>query len=415
MYRLIMPLLLITYSSQCFSYDWIPDRRKDQNPTQPAHLIVPLPYSKPGIGDGIVLLGTVSNVAETTADITGMFVTGDADGSIINGSEVPLYSDILFLDFFLQNINRAAISNYSIRGINNTRENDYTILDLSIADEAHVQLNLTFFERRLNFYYLYRNFEYQVDAIRDHNGTLITALGQPFKNSEDSNSFRISADLTDDYLDPRKGIRFDVAYQDNKASNINEPDFYTLNYNILGYIPINKLDTLVLNYYQSDAHVQRQGNTNPDSIRAELNANCAPTDTTCLSTEQNLVDNFISARTHGSSSSLGGDLRLRSYPQERYQGAHTAFIGAEYRWNITQETTPFDYFIWKDVRTGLQVAFFAELGTVSETSSQLWDETRHSIGAGFRLVAASGAVYRADIATGKEGSELIIIFDYPWE
>ena len=67
------------------------------------------------------------------------------------------------------------------------------------------------------------------------------------------------------------------------------------------------------------------------------------------------------------------------------------------------------------MRTGLQVAFFAEIGTVSETSSQLWDETRHSLGVGFRLIAASGAVYRADIATGKEGAEVIIIFDYPWE
>ena len=84
-------------------------------------------------------------------------------------------------------------------------------------------------------------------------------------------------------------------------------------------------------------------------------------------------------------------------------------------WNITEEATPFDYFIWKAVRTGYQIAFFAELGTVSETSSQLWDETRNSVGLGFRLIAASGAVYRADIATGKEGPELIVIFEYPWE
>jgi len=415
MKKLLISGLLLSYASNCFSYDWIPERRKDQNPTQPAHLIVPLPYSKPGIGDGFILMGTASNIAETTADITGLFITGDVDGNIINGSEIPLFSDILFFDFYLQNINRAAVNNYSIRGINNTDKNDFTILDLSVANEANIQLNLTFFERRLNFYYLYRKFKYQVDAIRDNDGALITALGEPFKNSEDSDSFRVSADLTDDYLDPRKGLRFDVAYQNNKANNINEPDFYTLNYNIIGYIPVNKLDTLVLNYYRSDAHVQQQGNTNPASIRAELNANCAPADTICLTTEQELVDNFISARTNGSSSSLGGDLRLRSFPQERYQGAHTAFIGAEYRWNITQEATPFDYFIWKDVRTGLQVAFFAEIGTVSETSSQLWDETRHSIGAGVRLIAGSGAVYRADIASGNEGTEVIIIFDYPWE
>ena len=161
--------------------------------------------------------------------------------------------------------------------------------------------------------------------------------------------------------------------------------------------------------------VRRKGDINPTNIRAELNSNCAPADTVCLTTENELVNNLISQRTYGTSTSLGGDLRLRSFPQGRYQGAHTAFIGAEYRWNILQEAIPFDYYIWKDVRTGIQVAFFAELGTVSETPSQLWKESRYSVGTGLRLVAASGAVYRADIATGKEGAEFVVIFYYPWE
>jgi len=415
MHRLIFLSVLLTYTNLCFSYEWIPERRKDQNPTQPAHLIVPLPYSKPGIGEGIVLMGTVSNIKNTTADITGLFVGGDAKGSIINGSEVPLFSDILFLDFYLQDIDRAAVNNYTVRGINNTKENDFTVLDLSVAKEVSLEFNLTFYDRRLNLYYSYQDSEYQIDAIRNHNGELISTLGKPFINSETRDDFRVSIDLTDDYLDPRKGLRFDIAYHDHKAKNENEANFYTLDYNILGYIPVNKTDTLVLNYYQSDAHVHRQGNTDPASVRAELDTNCEPTDTECLTTEQELVDNFISARTHGSSTALGGDLRVRSFPQGRYQGAHTAFIGAEYRWNISQEAKPFDYFIWKDVRTGLQVAFFAEIGTVSESSSQLWNESRQTLGAGFRLVAASGAVYRADVATGKEGTEIIIIFDYPWE
>ncbi|MDH5712270.1 MAG: hypothetical protein OEZ15_11510, partial [Gammaproteobacteria bacterium] len=200
----------------------------------------------------------------------------------------------------------------------------------------------------------------------------------------------------------------------SKTDSLKEADFYTLNYNILAYFPLRKIDTLVLNYYQSDAHVRRQGDTDPANIRAEINANCAPADTVCLTTEQELVDNFISARKYGTAESLGGDLRLRSFPQGRYQGAHMAFLGVEYRWNFKQEAKPFDYFIWKDVRTGLQLAFFAEIGTVSETSSQLWDETRESYGAGFRLIAASGAVYRFDIASGSEGTEQIIIFEYPW-
>lgn len=156
MKKLITFTILLFYSGVCLSFDFIPERRKDQNPTQPAHLIVPLLYSKSGIGEGVILLGTVTNVAETTADISAVFVSGDAEGTILNGSEIPLYSDVLFLDFALQNINRAAVNNYSTRGINNTKKNDFTILDLSVAKENNVGLNLIFYDRRLNFNYSYK-------------------------------------------------------------------------------------------------------------------------------------------------------------------------------------------------------------------------------------------------------------------
>ncbi|MDX2416382.1 MAG: hypothetical protein QNK19_02865 [Xanthomonadales bacterium] len=55
-----------------------PDRRKDQFPSSAAHLIVPLPYSYPGVGDGFFLMGNFSNLRETTTDFLAMLVTGDA-------------------------------------------------------------------------------------------------------------------------------------------------------------------------------------------------------------------------------------------------------------------------------------------------------------------------------------------------
>ena len=91
-----------------------------------------------------------------------------------------------------------------------------------------------------------------------------------------------------------------------------------------------------------------------------------------------------------------------------------AFVGVEYRWNMVDENTPFNYLFWKDVRTGKQIAFFAEAGSVAETSAELWDEYRDTVGVGFRLVTASGSVYRADIAYGDEGTELAVFFFYPW-
>ena len=66
------------------------------------------------------------------------------------------------------------------------------------------------------------------------------------------------------------------------------------------------------------------------------------------------------------------------------------------------------------MRTGIQAAFFAEAGTVAEVSSELWQKVRYSVGAGMRLITGSGGVYRAEVATGDEGAEVIIIFDYPW-
>ena len=391
-----------------------PDRRRDQFPESPAHLVVPLPYSYPGIGDGFFLMGNFSNVLETTTDFLAMSVTGDAGGYILQFDEVPLIDQRLFVRLFYQDINRAQVNQYDVRGMEGTSKNEYTLLDISLARNKSAEFNLTFFERRLNFTYEHKVNEFEVKAVRDNNGDLITQLDDPYYGKESKNTFGVYVDLTDDYLDPLKGMRFSLHYLDQPADKSEDPSFYVLTYNLSLYLPMMKIDTLVFNYFQSDAHVRKKGNTNPTDIRAELGLNCDPLDTECLQSEQNLVDVFINQRTNGTAASLGGKDHLRSYPQDRFNGAHSAFLGVEYRWNFKQEVAPFNYLFWKDVRTGLQVAFFGEVGSVSEKSSDLWDETRYSYGAGFRLVAASGAVYRADLANGSEGAELTVFFFYPW-
>ena len=77
----------------------------------------------------------------------------------------------------------------------------------------------------------------------------------------------------------------------------------------------------------------------------------------------------------------------------RYNGAHTLFYAMELRWNFVKEVKPFDYWIWKDVATGIQLALFSETGSVAEVNSELGNIWRSSYGFGFRLVSASGFVY----------------------
>lgn len=63
----------------------------------------------------------------------------------------------------------------------------------------------------------------------------------------------------------------------------------------------------------------------------------------------------------------------------------------------------------------MQVAFFYEIGSVAERPSALGETMRSSYGAGFRMVTASGVVFRADVGAGHEGIETTVIIGYPWE
>ena len=127
------------------------------------------------------------------------------------------------------------------------------------------------------------------------------------------------------------------------------------------------------------------------------------------------MNNAVANNTFGTASSLGGFSRLRGYPNMRYQGAHTEFYGSEIRWNLTDESTPYDIFVMRDVRTSWQIAFFYEVGTVGESRSDLGDFWRSSGGIGLRMVTASGVVFRADLAVGREGFSPNVFIGYPWE
>ena len=224
-------------------------------------------------------------------------------------------------------------------------------------------------------------------------------------------------DLTDDYADPRRGLRVDVTRSQSPPRG-SGPDYFVMDYNTTAYIPFRRRDTVALNLLRSDAFVSRQGETDRTALQRQLGLNCAAvTDPTQQEFCNEVIDTTIANNRFGTATSLGGFDRLRAYPQGRFKGAHTLFLGAEYRWNLTDEKTPFDIFVMKGVRTSIQVAFFYETGITSDTRSDLHDRgnLRNSYGAGLRIVTASGVVFRGDIAHGKEGFNTAIFIGYPWE
>jgi outer membrane protein assembly factor BamA len=225
-------------------------------------------------------------------------------------------------------------------------------------------------------------------------------------------------DYTDDRLDPRAGLRLEVA---QKTPTI-EQDFlsqYTVtDYNVTGYIPVRKWDTIALNVFVSDARVTKKGLTDFAALQQVAGLGCdayppGPAQDQCKITEAEHLSQQIAANEHGTATSLGGTQHLRAFPNGRFYAGHALFYGAEYRWNLTDERTPFDIFIARGVRTGLQLAFFAEKGGVADDPAELSKHLRSSYGMGFRVVL-SGVILRADYATGEEGNVFQLFINYPW-
>jgi len=360
-----------------------------------------------------VFTALAGNLVETNVDLFALVITGDAEGIIIALEDIHFISETLILDLQSQSINKALVNNYETRGMNSDPD-DFTLIELSQADTLAATLTLSLFDRRVEIFAGMESQKVAVPRLRDKDGNIIAELSPPFTSDTERRFAGLLLDYTDDRQDPRSGLRLQAVRSNSPTNDPDEPEFFVWDYSATLYIPLGQINTLAIHYFQSDAEVTRQGNTDPAAIRQELGFNCPAADLECLETEQEVVDLFIDQRANGTSTDLGGDERLRSYPQGRFSGAHTVFYALEFRWNLSEEVTPFDYFIWKDVRTGVQLAFFAETGSVGETRDEVGDTFKSTYGIGIRLVSASGFVYRADIAGGDEGTELSVIFNYPF-
>lgn len=389
------------------------ERRRDQFLTEPAFLIVPFPFNVPGIGRGIAITGLAANVADTTTDLFGIIITGDVSGTIATLDEFHIVDENLILSLSLRKIDKAVVNSYESRGIDSNPDN-FNLLELSRADGQGIALCFCFFQRMVELTFGQEMDSSRIDRLRDSDGNIIGEFDRPITGEETTRSVGLLLDFTDDRKDPRRGVRLGVERRATPPNDADDPDFFVTDLSLSFYLPVGSISTIVFNYFQSDATVKREGETDPVALRADFSLNCASGDQQCLVAEQRLIDRAIAANRFGTATSLGGAFgRLRAYPVGRFQGAHTVFYGAEFRWNLTDESTPFDYFIWKDVRSNLQVAFFAETGSVAETRDEL-DKFKSSYGVGFRLISASGFVYRADIAAGDEGTEFVLIFGYPF-
>jgi Omp85 superfamily domain len=394
----------------------IAERRKEQFVKDPGYALFPYPYSLPGIGKGIGLVGGMMNINNTYMDAYGILFAGEVRGASFGLADIHLVPRTLILDIGYGTVNEATIQSYSQRGMN-TDKHDYRLIEFGDTEYEGGRMTATFFDRRFEVYGAWYQGAMRLKSIRDNDGNVIVEAQDAPRGRAHNTLFGTRLDLTDDYSDPRRGIRIDVTRSQTPPRD-SGPDYYVMDYNTTAYIPLGRRSTWAFNFLRSDAVVNQQGETDPAKLEKQQGLICS----TVIDPEQQLfckevIDNMIANNKYGTATSLGGFSRLRGYPQGRFKGAHTLFYGTEIRWNLTDERTPFNIFIMKDVRTSIQVSLFYETGATSDVRSDITERKnmRDSFGFGLRVVTASGVVFRGDLGFGKDGVAPEIFIGYPWE
>jgi len=387
------------------------ERRRDQFPDLPGYVLFPVPYQIPGVGSGLIWAGYVANAFSMPLDAYGMAVTGDAEGRGVGIFDFHLLPKMLILEYSASNFDRIGLQVYA-RGMDSGAE-DFLYLIVGNARYSSRRVILTFWERRIELFHQAASYGAQLNTVLDENEMLLAEpkVRNMLTDGRDTLS-GIQLDFTDDYNDPRQGWRFVSLKNQHEATLVGGSDYNNIDFSLTGYLPLGHSSVFAMNAFRSDAQISSQGETNRNRLRELLHFQCD--NAQCRAKERIMLDSLIQENRFGRATSLGGISRLRGYPSMRFAGAHTAFLGAELRWNLTDEFTPFDYGFAKDVRTGIQVALFHELGSVAEWASDLGRDTKASSGLGFRLVAGSGLVYRIDFGVADEGGNTTALVTYPW-
>ncbi len=390
----------------------VPERVESKGEKEFGWFVAPTPLILPGVGAAVPVLAMFSNAYETT-DLMAMQTLpgGDFDMRLLFLDQLPLFSENVLLQ--AGNMEGTFPFKSYNRGIDSDAD-DFSIPVMNYSGNSG-NLRVLFWEKRLRFFYNQFNFTSSMEKIYD-------ADGNEFENEDKSKTtfnqreYGIILDMTDNRTDPGKGLRVGIkqTYPENQDENLS--DYYVTDFNLTYYLPLFENDTLVFNYFRSSATVTREGLTDESLVRALMSLDCENSSDydSCQATEDRRIEDYIAANKYGTATSLGGANRLQAYDMNRFTAGHSAYQAIEYRMNLSTVEAPINYYLVGGLKTVLQLAFFAERGTVSDDSSELDTNYKNSFGVGIRTII-SNIVYRFDLAMGDEGIKPTLFFFYPMD
>ena len=411
--KILLFIFLIFSSQTVFGQEWkLPERRPETGSKDFGWFFAPTPIRIEGVGQAVPVFGLVSNLYETTDLIYVQTLPGgDFDIGVTMFKDLPVFTEhfIVSAGQFKQEISSQLYN----RGIDSDPE-DY-IVPFSKQNGNFYMSKLLFWEERIELFYQRFTGDSEIQKIFDKDGNLLSAVSS--KSSFDGQEYGFVFDFTDDAIDPREGVRYGHKLIPNNASNVARSDTLVTDQDLTLYFPMRKDDTLVFNFYRSTSKIVRSGITDDATARAMYSQNCDSSSAyyaACQAGEDKLVNDFLAYNRYGQAASLGGANRMRGYAAGRFNAGNSASQAVEYRYNLSSDKKEVNWYLLGGVESLLQLAFFAERGTVAEYSSQLNSNIKSNYGAGFRALI-SGFIYRLDVAVGSEGPGVTMFIQYPLE
>ena len=393
-----------------FSIEFPPERSISEAESEIGWLVAPLPIVVEGIGSGIPIAATISNVYKTTDLLMAKtFFDGDFEVNLFSLSKLPVIDEKFLMsfgytDFFM------AFRTYD-RGIESGKEDYYQTLESYNSNFLTFQSK--FFKRRLEFLYSYSEGETIINKIFDFEGNDFSNIKSPKRNWID-NVLGTQIDLTDNNLDPREGLRIGIMRSDTNYGVDYLSDYAVNDLNVTAYHSFFETHTLLFNVFQSRSEITNDGILDEKELQNKLGLNCdlEIRVTACKEVETRRNNYWIKRNAFSKGTALGGLNRMRAYSLGRFYAANSSNYVLEYRLNFSENVTPLNWFFLGGIRTVLQTSFFYEIGGVSDDVSKLNEKMKSSFGIGFRAII-SGLIYRFDLAKGEEGIAPTIFINYP--
>ncbi len=368
LFRWVASLIaLVLFASQVSAI--VPERRRDYEKRRPnEYLIIPAVASIPGIGTFVGIISSFSNLGDTGIDAAAV-IAESVDGSDISITAIAMRDIPLGIPGLTFDLQQADLEIGNLQVYLPGRDSPNFTIPVTAEFQFYLlSPTLRLFERRFNLVYnmgYFKGFDFDDE-------------GNEIEFAQNSLSWGVEFDITDDVVDPRKGVRLahtatlpspDSSFfgeNSETESAFGDDEIQQKATSLTFYLPLSERAILAWNNQWFEAVGGEDGS--PEAIVA------------------------------------GGSPPLRGFPANRWRDRFGVFHGLDLRYNFPFGTV-LDILLVRGVLEDLQVAAFYEVGQVAPANdSTLYKDMHESYGVGFRMLLQA-IVLRLDLANGSEGPQ----------